>query len=407
MLTIIALTTALAAGGCGGVTVGRDGATTGSDSVKASTAPTGSSAASASSSSGQESARGPWIPGYRYGDFPPIPLIALPDLTMLDTSLGGFSVKVAELVGSHPGLTVGPARCDQAGKVVAGNGSMQLYGDGSGNYTGADGTMQNFGDGSGNYSINGVEVQVFGDGSGNYTNGDVRIQSFGDGSGNFTDGRTTIQIFGDGSGNYTDGTKTIQNFGDGSGNYTSGTLTIQNFGDGAGNYKDSTLEIQNFGDGTGKVNGASVKLDKIPTVPRLGTFPKMGTIRPITSCGTTITLSDAVLFDFDKSELRPEAAPVLESLAKAMTQLKVTAGEVGGHTDAIGDDSYNDALSLKRAESVLAALIQRGVGTGLTPQGHGEAQPVAPNELNGQDNPAGRQLNRRVEIFIPTAGAGQ
>lgn len=359
MRTVLGVGLALALTGCGSVSVdsvnaSKSGAATPSTSATSGAKSGSGDGASSGSSAGAD--QGPWIPGYRYGDFPPIPFITLPDLTMLDTSLGGFSVKVSELVGSHPGLTVGPARCDQAGKVVAGNGSMQLYGDGSGNYTGADGTMQNFGDGSGNYSINGVEVQVFGDGSGNYTNGDVRIQSFGDGSGNFTDGRTTIQL---------------------------------------------------FGDGTGKVNGTSVKLDKIPAVPRLGTFPKMGTIKPITSCGTTITLSDAVLFDFDKSELRAEAAPVLESLAKAMTQLKVTAGEVGGHTDAIGDDAYNNTLSLKRAESVLAALTQRGVGAGLTAQGHGESQPVAPNDLNGQDNPAGRQLNRRVEIFIPTAGASQ
>lgn len=349
-------------------------------------------------------AGGPHVAGYAYGEIPPLPLFTLPDLSMLDTSLAGFSIDIKKSVGTYPGLVVEPARCDKAGQVITGSSALTLYGDGSGNYTGPDGAVQNFGDGSGNYTIGGTTVQVFGDGSGNYTDGSTTVQSYGDGSGNYTDADTAIQIFGDGSGNYTGPDGAIQNFGDGSGNATFGETSIQNFGDGSANYTDGQITIANDGDGTGQVNGVPAELDPVETVPPLSQFPSMGTIRPITSCGTTITLRDSVLFDFDRSDLRPEATPVLDSLARALDELDVTAADIGGHTDSIGSDAYNDDLSARRADAVLAALTERDVTATLDAEGFGESRPVAPNTLSGKDNPAGRQLNRRVEIFIPTAG---
>ncbi|CEJ49447.1 conserved hypothetical protein [Xanthomonas citri pv. bilvae] len=51
---------------------------------------------------------------------------------------------------------------------------------------------------------------------------------------------------------------------------------------------------------------------------------------------------------------------------------------------------------------MLAALRARGAAKSANAKGHGESQPVAPNTVNGQDNPGGRQLNRRVEIFLRT-----
>ncbi|QIK71735.1 OmpA family protein [Propioniciclava coleopterorum] len=117
-------------------------------------------------------------------------------------------------------------------------------------------------------------------------------------------------------------------------------------------------------------------------------------------CGFVITLADGVLFDFDKSDIRPDAAGVLDDLGTAMTSVTATDAEVSGHTDAIGTDAHNQDLSQRRADSVVDALKERGVSTALTARGYGEARPVAPNELNGKDNPAGRQLNRRVEVFV-------
>lgn len=348
----------------------------------------------------------PTVPGYAVGDFPPIPLMRLPDLSMLDAALAGFAIEVKELVGQRPGIRVSPAHCADGGRLTNDLSSLMLYGDGSGYYTGPDGTVQNFGDGSGNYTINGTSVQVFGDGSGHYSDGEVTIQSFGDGSGHYSDGTVSIQLFGDGSGHYSGPDGSIQNFGDGSGHYSHGSVTIQNFGDGSGYYTDGTITIQNLGDGTGTINGVPrTGLPIVAPVPQVGDFPKMGTIAPITSCGTTITLEDGVLFDFGKSAIRPDAAQVLDTLAEALIDLDVAQGQVNGHTDAIGEDDFNQTLSEDRAEAVVAALSHRGVTATLVAEGFGETRPVAPNEIDGQDNPAGRQLNRRVEIFIPTSGA--
>ncbi|WP_235556716.1 OmpA family protein [Microbacterium sp. GCS4] len=341
--------------------------------------------------------------GYDVGQFPPVPLFVLPDLSLLDTSASAFTIEVNQALADIPGVVAAPAQCDAGGSVISGNGTAYLYGDGSGSFTGPDGTVQNFGDGSGNSTINGVAIQNFGDGSGNYSDGTVTIQNFGDGSGNYSDATTTVQIFGDGSGNYTRGPVTIQNFGDGSGNYSDGTVTIQNFGDGSGNYSDGRVRIQNWGDGTALVDGETVEAEPLPDVPKLGVFPPLGALAPVASCGTTLTFADGVLFDFDKSDIRPDAAATLDAVAQVFTRLGVSSAQVSGHTDAIGSDAENQVLSEDRAQSVVAGLEDRGVTTTLTAEGFGESRPVAANEIDGTDNPAGRQLNRRVEIFIPAA----
>jgi OOP family OmpA-OmpF porin len=341
------------------------------------------------------------VPGYDVGQFPPVPLFVLPDLSLLDSSASAFAIEVNDALDDIPGVTATPAHCDASGTVISGNGTALLYGDGSGAFTGPDGTVQNFGDGSGTSTINGVTIQNFGDGSGNYTDGEVTIQNFGDGSGNYTDGTKTVQIFGDGSGNYTDGEVTIQNFGDGSGNYDAGAVTIQNFGDGSGTYTSRDITIQNFGDGTAQVNGEQVKAEPLPVVPTLGVFPPLGTLAPLESCGTTLTFEDGVLFDFDRSDIRDDAAATLDAVADVLTELDVAQASVSGHTDAIGSDAENQTLSERRADAVVVGLTDRGVHTALTAEGFGETRPVAANEIDGVDNPAGRQLNRRVEIFIP------
>ena len=341
------------------------------------------------------------VPGYAPGSFPPIPLFRLPDLSLLDSSASAFTIEVDKALEDIPGVIATPAHCDEGGAVISGNGSAYLYGDGSGEFTGPDGSVQNFGDGSGTSTINGVTIQNFGDGSGNYTDGAVTIQNFGDGSGNYADPAKNVQIFGDGSGNFAEGAITIQNFGDGSGNFTDGKVTIQNFGDGSGNYTDGDITIQNYGDGTADVDGKSIKAEPLPPVPELGVFPPLTALAPLESCGTTLTFEDGVLFDFDKSGIRADAAQTLDAVAAVLDSLDVPQAAVSGHTDALGSDDYNQELSEKRAASVVAGLEDRGVATALTSEGFGETRPVAANETNGVDNPAGRQLNRRVEIFIP------
>jgi OOP family OmpA-OmpF porin len=131
----------------------------------------------------------------------------------------------------------------------------------------------------------------------------------------------------------------------------------------------------------------------------LGRLPKLQTLTPLGQrCGTLIRIDADVLFDFDKAEIRPKAAPALAAIAKTLTG--AGSVDVDGYTDAKGTDAYNLDLSDRRAAAVVSALKAAGARTPLRPHGYGEARPIAQNTVNSKDNPAGRQLNRRVELVI-------
>ncbi|MCS4509697.1 OmpA family protein [Xylophilus ampelinus] len=122
-----------------------------------------------------------------------------------------------------------------------------------------------------------------------------------------------------------------------------------------------------------------------------------------------VDLPADVLFDFDRATLRPDAAQALARAAELLRSYPGAPVRINGHTDAKGSDDYNDALSLKRARTVAAAL-QQDQGRTFPTQGFGKRRPVAHNTAaDGSDDPVGRQRNRRVEIVIepiaPPAGA--
>lgn len=120
-----------------------------------------------------------------------------------------------------------------------------------------------------------------------------------------------------------------------------------------------------------------------------------------------IDLPADVLFDFDKSSLRPDAMPALDRAARLLASYPQAPVLIHGHTDSKGSDAYNDALSLRRAEAVSAHLRQLQATRNFSVAGFGERRPVAPNALpDGSDDPAGRQRNRRVEIVIRAASGG-
>lgn len=118
-----------------------------------------------------------------------------------------------------------------------------------------------------------------------------------------------------------------------------------------------------------------------------------------------VDLPADVLFDFDKSTLRPDATPALARAAELLRSYPQAQVNIAGHTDAKGDDAYNQTLSDRRARTV-ADRLQASAGRRLDAAGFGERNPVAPNASpDGSDDPAGRQKNRRVEIRItPQAG---
>lgn len=111
-----------------------------------------------------------------------------------------------------------------------------------------------------------------------------------------------------------------------------------------------------------------------------------------------ITLSDAgdVLFEFDKSDLTAEAQSQLTTLLPRLTAADVVSVKVDGHTDSMGSDPYNQALSERRAASVVTFLTEHGVSQAkLSSEGFGESRPVADNSTS-----EGRAQNRRVELHL-------
>ncbi|TBU77600.1 hypothetical protein DNK06_14890 [Pseudomonas daroniae] len=104
-----------------------------------------------------------------------------------------------------------------------------------------------------------------------------------------------------------------------------------------------------------------------------------------------------VKFDFDKSQVKQESYGDIQSLADFMKQYPQTTTVVEGHTDSVGTDAYNQALSERRANAVREVLVnQYGVGdTRVNAVGYGESRPVADNATE-----EGRAINRRVEAEV-------
>lgn len=94
--------------------------------------------------------------------------------------------------------------------------------------------------------------------------------------------------------------------------------------------------------------------------------------------------------------MQPQFRQTLDQVADILSQYKQTYIDVYGHTDSTGSDSYNQALSERRAVAVADYLASRGVQPArIGTRGFGKSQPIASN-----DTDAGRAANRRVEIKI-------
>eukprot|EP01037_Dinobryon_pediforme_P018448 gene18448-18724_t len=100
--------------------------------------------------------------------------------------------------------------------------------------------------------------------------------------------------------------------------------------------------------------------------------------RPTPEQAIAIDLPADVLFDFDKAELRADAASSIDKAAELIKSYATAPLTVLGHTDGKGTDAYNDALSLRRAEAVARAL-QRQTQRQARVEGRGKREPVAPN----------------------------
>jgi outer membrane protein OmpA-like peptidoglycan-associated protein len=123
----------------------------------------------------------------------------------------------------------------------------------------------------------------------------------------------------------------------------------------------------------------------------------------VNRCERRLNVIADALFDFDKSNLRPDAEETLLAAAPEIKKLGKPT-HIEGHTDAKGSDAYNMRLSEARAMTVRDWLIKRELAPASTPiRGFGKTKPVAPNTTaDGRDDPAGRQKNRRVEVVFDT-----
>jgi OmpA-OmpF porin, OOP family len=100
-------------------------------------------------------------------------------------------------------------------------------------------------------------------------------------------------------------------------------------------------------------------------------------------------------FATNSAAIDPVSEVVLDVAADQLRERPVDV-VVEGHTDSVGSEAYNEALSQRRADSVLKYLVRKGVPAGrLTARGFGESNPVASN-----DTAEGRAMNRRVELEI-------
>lgn len=133
-------------------------------------------------------------------------------------------------------------------------------------------------------------------------------------------------------------------------------------------------------------DGVPDDIDKCPNTPKGVNVDERG-------CWT---FEAVVLFDFDKTEIKSEARPILDeasNIIKINSEIKV---EVAGHTDNIGTAEYNMDLSERRADAVMKYFIGKGIDPRrLTVNGYGLTKPVANN-----DTKEGRAKNRRVELTI-------
>jgi OOP family OmpA-OmpF porin len=130
--------------------------------------------------------------------------------------------------------------------------------------------------------------------------------------------------------------------------------------------------------------------------PRVAPAPAPAPRPAPQTAASKVTYAADAFFDFDKAVLKPEGKAKLDDLVSKIKDINLEVIIAVGHTDSVGTVSYNQRLSVRRAEAVKAYLVSRGIERNrVYTEGKGESQPVADNRTA-----AGRAKNRRVEIEV-------
>lgn len=115
-----------------------------------------------------------------------------------------------------------------------------------------------------------------------------------------------------------------------------------------------------------------------------------------TEDGWTLSFEDRLLFASDSATLNEQSGPAIERMARGLLTVGITTARVEGHSDSTGATTYNQTLSLNRAQSVARVMESHGfISSNLAVRGWGEDHPIADNATLD-----GRQRNRRVVIIV-------
>jgi outer membrane protein OmpA-like peptidoglycan-associated protein len=165
--------------------------------------------------------------------------------------------------------------------------------------------------------------------------------------------------------------------------------------------KGRTEEETGAAAGAGAIGGALIgtllghaicdPMEEAPPPPPVAAPPPPP---PPPAKGTKIATVGSANFDFDKAQIKPSGRDVLDGAVKTLRDNPSLHVEVGGHTDSVGSDAYNQKLSERRAKAVRDYLVREGIDASrITTRGYGKSRPVASN-----DTAEGRAQNRRAEV---------
>ena len=125
-------------------------------------------------------------------------------------------------------------------------------------------------------------------------------------------------------------------------------------------------------------------------------------LEPVFKVGDTFELEN-IYYDFDKHNIRPDAAAILDELVRTLRDNPTLKIELSSHTDSRGSDTYNEALSQRRAQSAVDYLVSRGIARDrMVAKGYGEMRLVNRCADGVACSPAEHQANRRTEVTVLT-----